>query len=137
MKALFCQACGDIIAPMPRARSPRPCRCGRHYVWWENPSTGLLRIHDTQARWIDNADGVTVEGKPRRERVTAPAAFVLGLHNGFLDYPARHDARSIQVLIESTPEYYLFKTQRHLVVRFRAGETGDTAYSEQLLEVRP
>jgi hypothetical protein len=129
MKLLFCQACGDLVAPNPTARELRRCRCQRHTVWWENPFTGVLRIHDAQSSWFSYENHPEIR---RRAPSPAPAAYVIGLHNGLLSYEHRHDSESIRCLIEATPDSYIFKTLRSLVIRIRPGESNDTAYAEEL-----
>jgi hypothetical protein len=117
MKLLYCQDCGDIVAPNPRANQPRYCRCARHALWWVNPFTGVLRVHDTLGR----------EGQPMPEA----RAYVLGLTNSFLMAPAGTDWKgdtSIEIA-DGHEDHYLFKQRRHCVIRMRPGESGDTRWA--------
>jgi hypothetical protein len=71
-KLLYCQECGDIIAPYRKERKVRWCVCGRHAVWWENSWAGILRVHDSWGK----------DGQP-----SAAMAYVLGLTNVWLGMP--------------------------------------------------
>jgi hypothetical protein len=115
MKLLFCQECGDIIAPFGEANRPRWCICKRHAVWWENPQTGVLRVHDARGR-----DGWPI----------AARAWVIGMTNLFLGYPESLDADAIQAIIDAHDDYYLFKRQRSVAIRIRPGESGDTRWAK-------
>lgn len=119
MKLLFCQDCGDIIAPRPTANVPRDCACGRHAVWWVDPSAGILRVCDRHG--FKSGDH---EGWPRIAR-----AFVLGMHNAFLTWPEDVDAKVVSLILDSTPDSYLFKRQNSVVIRIRPGESGDTRWA--------
>lgn len=113
MKLLFCEDCGDITAPNRDANVPRWCRCKRHAVWWTNPVTGDLRLHD--------------------RRAANDRGFVLGITNAFLYCPARTmDAPMIAAIIDRHPDYFLFKQQRSCIIRFRPGETDDSAWAPEL-----
>lgn len=41
MKLLFCEDCGDIVAPCNVRNSCRYCACGRHAVWLEGDGEDL------------------------------------------------------------------------------------------------
>lgn len=112
MKALYCQVCGDIIAPNREKLKPRWCRCGRHAVWWIDPAAGVLRVHDKFGG--------------------AANAYVLGFHNQFLHFSGTHTAVTMQRIVDATPNNYLFAQQGSVVVRFRPGETDDTAWATEL-----
>lgn len=112
MKLLFCTSCGDITAPFRKDREVRYCRCGRHYIWWEDGEKGIVRVHDT--------------------RKINDSAYLLGVHNGFLMYPHSHTKEIISLLLETTPDYYIFKTQNSLIIRFRPGESSDSAWAAEL-----
>jgi hypothetical protein len=78
MKLMQCQDCGDIVTPYRGDRLPRACRCGRHFVWWEQAAgRGAVRIFDT----IGEKDDAGVPFQPR--------AFVISLSNETLRDPAR------------------------------------------------
>jgi hypothetical protein len=120
VKALYCQVCGDIIAPFREANRPRPCRCGRHHVWWVDPFTGILRIHDAE--------------RANAER-WAPHAFVIGMTNAWLghenEWLTREDYRAI---IAQHRDTYLFKTLESVAIRIRPGTSNDTAWADALPE---
>lgn len=124
MKLLYCQACGDILAPLATARTPRWCRCGAHAIWWENPALGVLRLYERDGRY-DPPDGREHTWSRKR---SPHRAYVLGLHNGFLAYG--HEA--IPELLASTPSTYLFKTANSILVRIRPGESNDTDWADTL-----
>lgn len=115
MKLLYCQDCGDIVAPWPKANEPRDCRCGRHAVWWLNPFTGVLRVCDRQG--LDN-------GWPKRA-----SAYVLGITNLLLGMDGNMTAEKVQAAIDEHEETYLFKQWRSLIIRIRPGESGDTRWA--------
>lgn len=114
MKLLYCQACGDIVAPWPVAKQPRDCRCRRHAVWWVNPSTGILRVHDRFGR----------DGWPNRA-----AAYVLGITNLLLGMDGDMSAEKVEAAIDAHEDSYLFKRWRSLIIRIRPGESGDTRWA--------
>jgi hypothetical protein len=116
MKLLYCQQCGDIIAPYRQVNKVRYCNCRRHAVWWENPAMGILRVCDT-------------DGTPNGWPIQA-SAYVLGLHNDFLQWPGRLDALAYTEILDQTPDNYLFKQQNSVIIRFRPGETGDTSWAK-------
>jgi hypothetical protein len=63
------------------------------------------------------------------------AAYLLGLHNGTLltatrDWPLTPEL--VQIILDATPDSYLFKKQNSLVVRFKPGETADSAWAVHL-----
>lgn len=116
MKLLFCEDCGDIIAPWREANRPRDCRCGRHAVWWVNPSTGVLRVCDRQGR---------PNGWPNRAR-----AYVLGITNALLYMHGNMTAEKVGQAIDAHEDFYLFKQWRSLIIRIRPGESGDTRWAQ-------
>lgn len=119
MKLLFCQDCGDIIAPHPQADDPRWCRCERHAVWWTDPRKGILRLHDRQ---YPPSKGWKYPGRPR--------AYVIGLTNALLHCQTEGlTAETVQQLIDRHDDSYLFKRWRSLVIRIRPGESGDTGWA--------
>jgi hypothetical protein len=135
MKLLYCQECGDIIAPFPMPRHPRFCRCALHAVWWEDPKRGILRLHEVGARWRpknpDYHGGPDAQPGWQRKQ-TEHRAYVLGLHNQFLGYPSGHSKESIRGIIEATPSSYIFRTQESVIIRIRPGESNDTDWAEEL-----
>ena len=136
MKLLFCQECGDIIAPHPIDGQPRWCRCKRHAVWWIDGARGTLRLWDALEGPYCSVDA---EGKekplwyPNR-----PRAYVIGLTNALLNCEWQGlGAEIVQKLIDSHSDYYLFKRWRSLVIRIRPGESGDTAWSRLPPNITP
>lgn len=124
MKLLFCQDCSDIVSPLPVADEYRRCRCGRHALWWSDPAAGTLRLFDAYCppKWIEE-----------HKYPTRPRAYVLGITNALLAYPGEGMSKEIvQQLVDEHPETYLFRQQRSLIVRFRPGATGDTAWAATL-----
>jgi hypothetical protein len=132
---LFCLDCGDIVAPLSTARKPRFCACQRHAVWWENPATGVLRIHDTQGVF-DPPNPNYVGGpdaQPQWQRKHPPhMAYIIGLHNRFLTWEKGHSKESVAMLLDSTPDSYIFRRINSLVIRIRPGESNDTDWAERL-----
>lgn len=115
MKSLYCQDCGDIIAPYPRELEPRFCRCKRHAVWWVDPSAGVLRVCDTLGR----------DGQPGRAR-----AWVLGFTNLWLQNPAEDlTADDYREIVEAHDDYYLFKKLGSVAIRIRPGMSSDTRWA--------
>lgn len=113
MKLLFCQSCSDIISPNQDARHPRWCRCGSHAVWWENPFTGEIRVH--------------------HKRAQRGGAMLIGLHNGILSAAEMRTTRStVEALLASTPDTYIFKQANSLVIKFAPGMSSDSAWAEAL-----
>jgi hypothetical protein len=127
MKAMYCQECGDIVAPSRKNMKPRFCECGRFAVWWRDGSRGLISVHDTLHVPPANTDQYA---PPLRER-----AFLLGLTNSFLLFPGDHiSADDIQAIIDSHDESYMFKAKRTCVVRFRPGHSSDSRWESKLPE---
>lgn len=116
MKLLYCELCGDIIAPWREPRNIRYCRCETHAVWWENPAKGILRICDTRVH----------SGCPSK-----PQAWVLGITNLFIQYPDSPMSASVtEAIIDAHEDYYLFKQRRSPIIRIRPGESGDTRWEK-------
>lgn len=127
-KLLFCEECIDIVAPNPSPREPRWCRCRHHAVWWEDPKHGILRVFEEGAEYrpLEEArQGWARKLSPHR-------AYVLGLHNDFLAFPGVHSKQSINEIILTTPESYLFRTQGTVIIRIRPGASNDTDWADQL-----
>lgn len=126
MKAILCQDCGDIIAPLPKPRAIRLCNCERHAVWWEDPKAGQIRVCDMKGH---KAKIEELNGAPAGD----PRCWILGITNDFLHEPSSPmTAERIQAIIDDHPSSYLFKQQRSCIVRFRPGETGDSAWASVL-----
>lgn len=126
MKLLFCGHCATLVVPDARPRQPRSCPCGRHLVWWEDPISGILRVHDRyRTLQIYTHEETSWEGPSASWR---PACWIIGLHNGWLTHHAGGRAAIDQVLAD-TPDTYLFKTQGSIAIRIRPGESNDTAYA--------
>lgn len=121
MKLLYCEPCGDIIAPFAEALRVRWCRCGRHAVWWENPYSGVLRL------W-DKVHGPAML-RDKRPYPREPRAYVIGLTNLLLHRVGPINAEVVQQMIDRHEDYYLFKQWRSLVIRIRPGESDDTGWA--------
>ena len=125
MKLLYCQACGDIVAPFPRNdRPPRRCFCGAHAVWWDNPQTGQLRVCCLTGHPLLVEE---LKGAP----LGRPSCYIIGLTNLLLHFPEERtpNTEEVQEIIDAHPASYVFKQTRSMVIRFRVGQTGDTAYA--------
>lgn len=122
MKALFCQVCGDIVAPFREVRKPRYCRCEMHAVWWEDAAKGIVRVCDTQGH---EQLVVTRNGRP----LGAPQAFLLGFTNLWLSMPGTLEASDYADIVAAHEPSYLFAKMKSVAVRFRPGETGDSDWS--------
>lgn len=120
MKALFCQLCGFIGSPPSKDMAVRWCDCGRHAVWWVKGEAGVIRVYDKE--------GPTPSGPAPYNR----KAWLLGIHNGMLEAPAEwtEDPEFWETMSEQNPSAdNLFGRYGTCIVRFRPGETGDSAYS--------
>lgn len=120
MKLMFCEDCGDIVAPSRTALRVRWCDCGRHAVWWEDPRLGKLVLHDLHGGAV-RPDSI-YDGFPKN----GPRAWVIGLHNAVLTEAlnAEDTKRHIEMA-----EGYLFKLRGSLVIRLRPLESNDTRWS--------
>src|SRR5690348_7334890 len=101
MKLLYCEDCGDIIAPWPKANRPRYCDCRSHAVWWVDPDKGILRVCATSGHpEVVKAYNGAPAGDPR--------AFVIGITNALLKYPGDRtpSAEEVQELVDSHPDSY-------------------------------
>lgn len=107
MKLMICHDCSDFVVPasLPNVKF---CRCARHAVWWEDAQAGTIRVYD---------------------KLSGAACWLLGIHNGLITYPQKSSADLIRQIIDATPDSYLFKRQQSLIVKFRPGETSDSAYA--------
>ncbi len=57
-----------------------------------------------------------------------PAAYVIGLHNEWLQWPFALDAVAYQAILARTPASYIFKQVSSVAIRIRPGESSDTRY---------
>lgn len=116
MKLLFCEICGDIIAPYRRPMLPRFCGCKRHAVWWTEPRAGILRVNDTR--------------EPAGRMPRRPKVYVLGITNLLLSCPLQSlDASVITDIIDAHEDHYLFRRWRSPIIRIRPGESNDTGWA--------
>lgn len=123
MKLMFCEDCGDVVAPHRIDRTVRWCHCRRHAVWWDDGRFGKLALYDKVER--RDAPGSVYHGFPMQ----GPRAWVIGLHNAVLT--EKLDAQKTQWLIEAA-EGYLFKERGSLVIRLRPLESNDTRWAFEL-----
>lgn len=141
MKALYCQACGDIIAPYPahqrtatgKMPPPRTCLCGRHAVWWTYEGPGYLRVWDRERLVRDGDKWVCPDD-------WKPAAFIIGMTNMvLLDKRDMLERSDYETICDAHDDYYLFKRKRQWAIRIRPGHTSDTSYAsaEQYLDTSP
>lgn len=119
MKLLYCEACGDIIAPYREANNPRYCTCKMHAVWWKDPIKGILGVCDTTGRKTGDFAGYPIMAR----------AYVLGITNALLQMDGQMNAEKVEQAIDAHPDYYLFKQWKSLIVRFRPGESSDTNWA--------
>jgi hypothetical protein len=125
MKLMFCEDCGDIVAPSRTDFKVRWCDCGRHAVWWEDGVAGMLVLHDKVDGCTDRPDS-DYDGFPKG----GPRAWVLGIHNAVLI--ADHlSADHVKELIDRA-EGYLFKTRESLIIKIRPLDSNDTRWSSKL-----
>lgn len=124
MKAIYCELCGTITSPGSQDRHPKSCECGTHRCWWENGGTGQFRVEymatNPELRKVNNGAPI---GRPR--------VWILGLHNGFLHHHSSGSPSSedIWLLLADTPSSYIFKQTNSAIVRFRPGQSSDTAWA--------
>lgn len=121
MKVIFCEDCGDIIAPYERARSPRLCVCKSHAVWWEDPARGIIRV-----AFVGGHPAIYEELKGRPPG--RPRVWILGITNALLYHKGvgTPSADVVQELIEAHDDSYIFKRTRSLIIRVRPGQSGDS-----------
>lgn len=124
MKLIFCEDCGDIVAPSKIDLKVRWCDCGRHAVWWENGRQGKLVLHDKIAGVKDRTDSI-YDGFPNPK----PKAWVIGLHNAVLTEELSANDTAARI---AEAEGYLFKSRGSLVIKFRPLESNDTRWSSKL-----
>lgn len=138
MKLLYCERCGDIVAPFRLPGKPRFCAGECHAVWWLDPGRGVLRLYENSstAAWSPKAPGRDFDaiGKAWLRKRSPHAAWVIGLHNGFLKTDPLGKA-TIRALIEATPDTYIFRSWESLLIKVRPGESNDTDWAENLPEL--
>lgn len=110
MKLLHCAYCGDFISPYKTPKEPRWCQCKAYAVWWENPLTGVLRIHAKLGNYEN--------------------AYVIGINNAFLYLPEPISAEDVKRIDDECPDSYLFKRIHSPIIRVRPGQTNDTAWAD-------
>lgn len=139
MKVLFCQKCGDIVAPGSEDFEVRWCRCHRHAVWWRDGNRGLISVHD------ENYTIPAAISQPQHPQFakqyeellhlppTVQYAWLLGITNLFLHHHEEQmDGLTIQTIIDSHEDWYLFKKIRSPIVRFRPGASSDSRWERNL-----
>ncbi len=126
MKLMLCECCGDIVAPGRGNHQVRWCACGRHAVWWEDATTGQLRLHDRLNSPLREKPESVYDGFPG-----TPRAWVIGLHNGLLTADSTSKEIVDQLLAEC-PDSYKFKRVGSLVIKIRPVETNDTRWCSKL-----
>lgn len=106
MKVLLCLDCGDIIAPLPKAREPRLCNCERHAVWWEDPNTGQIRVCDMTAKSFAKKYANIEVRRPSDQILKEsaqgfagapngpPRCWILGITNLFIHMPTKSEHRA-------------------------------------------
>lgn len=136
MKLMFCAQCGDLVVPSRKKNEVRWCECGRHGVWWVNPVSGTLRMHDRLVPDRNGGDGAL--------------AWVIAIHNNVLTFPGSHVVHTgrvgdepephtgnivtrkewVETMLHLTPDHYVFKKANSLVVRLAPGYTSDTGWAK-------
>jgi hypothetical protein len=122
MKLMFCENCGDVVTPHRQANFPKFCECNGSCCWWIDPKAGQFGVWSHAGR-----KGVAV----------------IGIHNSFLTAPFPNTVNETQQMVEfgclqrvtmehildDTPNSYLFKQLRSLIVKFRPGFSSDTVFA--------
>lgn len=117
VKLLFCEKCHTIVVPPPSDFVGAKCKCGRFTVWWEDGQRGVIRVHDIE--------GPTLAGPAQMNE----SCWLIGIHNGVFYEPGELNALAVRGMLANTDQSYLFRRVESLVVRFRPGTTGDSAYA--------
>lgn len=110
MKILYAECCGELVVPYPQKDRPRFCNCNNAAVWWKDPQKGDLAVYSMNGpRYVS----------------------VLGINNDFLQQPyppSKIDEgeefgciqkEHIDAIIDRCPDFYLFKSQRSNILKFR------------------
>lgn len=126
MKLLFCENCGDLVTPSKNPHFPKFCECRGSCCWWIDPKVGKFAV------WSQFG----------QKKVS-----VIGIHNALLTTPypeITNESKTVEVgclqgatmshLIDETPNSYLFKQLRSLIVRFRPGFSNDSIFVAQMPE---
>ena len=117
MKLLFCETCGDIIAPHRANNVPRWCDCKRHAVWWTDRFAGMLEVWDRYPG-------------PKLEL----ACYIIGLPNyGLLQAPDQPWTKEFaSTCLTYVKPGNLFDRSKSLVWRARPGALPNIAMSDKL-----
>lgn len=110
MKLMYAECCQSVVVPHPMG-FVRKCSCGYSAVCWDNPYAGTIAVCRARPDVETSANGI----------------WIIGLHNQvFSRRPLSREG--IQEILEATPDTYLFKFNRSLVVKIMPGTTSDTRY---------
>jgi hypothetical protein len=125
MKMLFCENCGDLVVPSHEAYKPQWCRCNASCCWWINPSSGEFACWSQLGRQKVSVIGIN------NSLLTVPFSESLNENDKKVEFGCiQKDA--IEAIIDNTPDSYLFKQLRSLIVRFRPGYSTDTFFAQSL-----
>src|SRR5271155_2747249 len=103
MKLMYCAKCATLVVPSKIDLVGTRCDCRRFAVWWRDGGHGLISVHDSYGR--RGLDG------------NKEVCFIIGINNHLLGIPGTAlSAADYQALIDATPETYMFKTRRSLIV---------------------
>ena len=117
MKMLLCENCGDLVVPSVTAHEAKWCRCNASCCWWINPKNGEFGC------W---------------SQLGKRAVSIVGINNMLFTEPfskAGSDElgciqqESIDRMINETPDSFLFKRLKSMIIRFRPGFTSDTIFA--------
>lgn len=132
MKLMFCERCGELVVPSAKPRQYRPCYCGHHAVWWEDPQLGILRVYDATrnitTRTMADPEGEEYEytGPPDG---WASTVWIIGLHNQWMMHQLS-GRKAIDAVLSQTPDSYIFKRDGSIAIKIRPGQSSDTAYDD-------
>lgn len=123
MKLIYCQDCGDLVAPHRVEYRVRWCDCRRHAVWWRQSKLGLLSVFDSMR-----------SGRPPELRHMVPLrTYVLAIHNDFIHASkpviSRNDYDDI---LAGTPAGHLYHQVGQICVRVRPGVAADVQLEDTL-----
>jgi hypothetical protein len=122
MKLLWCEDCGDIVAPYRIRYDQRFCVCGRHAIWLE--SDAIVRVCDTY--WNRS---VPVGGEQR--------AWVLHIVPDPAPRPDASAEGGPAQLVTARGEDAPFGRLRAFAIRLRPGEAADSGWALTLPDRRP
>jgi hypothetical protein len=118
MKLMYCAKCATLVVPNKVNLAVTRCSCRRFAVWWRDGGRGLISVHDSYGR--SGLDG------------NKEVCFLLGINNNLLGISGTElSAADYQALIDATPETYMFKTRRSLIVRFVPGHSSDSMWADE------